>query len=533
MYTAPRSRRPRGMIFVVRGCLTSVAIASMCACSAPPTPPPSTAPAAIMSDGATPSDGASVDAAIARGPLDCPRGTTAVREPWPSRGLACRDGAGAHDGPAIDRHPDGAIAVRAQWRGGVLDGTWQSLGPDGSVRVDGEYRDGKLHGTWVQRAGGVELGRSVLVDGTGTRTTWHPNGAVATVTTWQGGARDGLSEIRTDDGTTVVAERWKAGVRDGDHVVGLRSTLELRETWQAGVRTGARTLWRRGHLELDERYDRDGALDGAWTAYRSARKLREQGSYASGARTGPWRWFDAGGNETRGGTYLRGQRDGAWTEHAGKVLTWSGSYTRGLPDGTLVSYDARGTELGRDVLAGGTGTLRTWHAAGKVETETPLRRGKAHGVFRAFTSRGRVIASGRFVAGERDGAWWRTTGDVKREATYDHGVLDGTWQRSRGATPILVATYAKGARDGAYREAFADGTPALVGQFVADRRDGEWLTYRRDGSIAIRAHYAVGLLDGPWQELAADGAIEVSGQHQRGHRVGVWTTRAGTVDFGE
>lgn len=498
---------------------------TVCACGTPPNPPPSSAPAPARDD-AGPAAPVAVDAAVARPPLDCPATGHLVRAAWPERGLACVDGAGRRDGPAVAYHPDGAVALRTTWQAGVLDGPWQRFGPDGALLVDGAYRAGQRDGTWRQLAGGVELGRSQLRAGTGTFTTWYPGGAIASVTTWTDGVRDGAARAFAPDGTLVVDERWAAGVRDGARVVGERATLELRETWTAGVRTGPRTIWRRGHLELDERYDRDGQLDGAWTAYRNARRLREQGAFAAGRRTGPWVWYDAGGNRTREGSYRRGARDGAWLERTGTVVTWTGSYRAGLPDGAFVTFDRKGAELGRDVLARGTGVVRTFHAGGEVETETPLLRGDPHGAFRRLTARGRVVEAGRFERGVRVGPWFAIRGDARRDETYASGALDGAVRRTRGDVAVLEATYVRGARDGAYRERFPDGTPALVGQLAGDRKDGAWTTYRRDGSVAIRAHYRDGLLDGAYQELDAAGAVRVAGQHQRGHRVGVWTTVA-------
>lgn len=544
---SPRTRGSLSFVVAMRGAVASivasltpatigVGIVSLAGCRASPPAPAASPPGAIADAGAADAvDDAPIDAGP-RALIDCPAGGHAVRAAWPARGVACVDAQGRRHGPAVALHPDGTIAERAAYAGGALDGPWQRFAPGGALIVDGAWRAGRRDGTWRQLAGGVELGRDVLAGGTGTLRAWHPTGALAAESSWKDGAPHGPARAWTEDGVAILDESWRDGARDGDRSAGHAAGISLRESWRGGVRHGARTLRRRGHVALDERYAQ-GALDGDWIAYRSPRRVRERGAYAAGARTGTWTWLDAGGAKQREGAYARGRRDGAWTEWTGPVVTWTGRYAGGVPDGAFVTYDRRGRELGRDVLAAGTGTLRTFHAGGAVETETAMVRGRAHGRFRQLTAGGRVIATGRFADGERDGAWtWRTRA-ATREATYARGRLDGALRRTRGTTPALAATFAAGRRSGPYAEHFADGTPAITGRFADDRRDGAWLTHRRDGSIAVRAHYRAGLLDGPWQELSPTGDVLVSGQHQRGHRVGTWTSidAAGattTVDHG-
>ncbi|MBK9029978.1 MAG: hypothetical protein IPL61_01345 [Myxococcales bacterium] len=510
----------------MRARLAVIAVIPTVACGAPASsPPPPLPPVAPVHGAAAPAPPA---AAPSPPPplVTCAADARAVRLPWPQRGRACVDGRGRRQGPSVELYPDGAVATRREFVDDVADGRWQALAPDGALIADGAYRAGAPDGTWQQWADGRALGASALADGTGALTRWRADGTVAATTSWRAGVRAGDAVIFEPDGTELGRAGWVAGVRAGGRALGARTTIELRETWRDGHLVGARTVWRHGGRALVERYDAAGRLDGDWAAYRGTRVAREAGRYRAGERTGPWTWTDGRGRPERAGSYVGGRKDGLWTEWRDGVIASTARYRRGHLDGELVRYDARGREVGKDALPGGTGVARTFHPDGAVATETTLVRGQPHGPYRALAPRGQVIESGQHRDGARVGAWQRRDrhGALTDEDHFLAGALDGVSRRWRAGALVREATYVAGRRAGPYREAFADGTPALAGAYVDDRKDGAWTTYRRDGSVALVATFRAGLLDGPWQELAPDGTVRVRGQHQGGHRVGEWTT---------
>ena len=516
----------RGTINAVRAHLGLIATALACRSpgSAPTAGPSTTEPTPTVEAARD----AAVDAPGAPRLVVCPPPTQPSYLPWPARGAACVDAAGRRQGPAVWLDPAGAVVVTATYRDDQPDGPWRVVTPGGGA-VEGHLRAGRPDGAWRQWLGGAWREVGALVDGTGTLALHHDTGAIATVTSYRVGRRDGPAMRYLPSGQLLVSEGWRADRRDGARTIGTPKTIGLTDAWRDGLRVGALVIYRRGRRELEANHDRDGRLDGPWTASRDGRP-RERGAYRAGQRTGPWTWLDARGETTRSGSYRAGARDGDWTEWTAGNRTRTERYRRGRLDGEVVSYDGRGAELGRDRLIDGTGVVRTFHRNGRPATETTLRRGVPHGPYRALSPRGRPLVVGQHEDGAHAGTWRRydANGALTSEETWRAGRRDGRLARWRAGILLLEAHYQDGLRTGRYAEYFGDGGPAVVGTYQDDLRVGTWQTFRADGTLALRATYVAGVLDGPWHELDAAGAVVVVGQHRGGHRTGRWRRRTAT-----
>jgi antitoxin component YwqK of YwqJK toxin-antitoxin module len=312
--------------------------------------------------------------------------------------------------------------------------------------------------------------------------------------------RDGAAREWDAQGHLVIDETWAAGVLDGDRTIGTPKGIgRVVEHWTKGVRTGDRKISWKGHPRLVEHYDDDGKLDGKYTVYRgSGGGLRIEGAFAHGVRTGTWTWYANAGTPERQGKYKNGLQEGAWTKWKGDVVTATGTFKKGLPDGTFVLYDDQGTEVGRYTMKRGTGTMLDFHRKNRKARATEYVDGARDGADTGYSTKGAVIEQGAWDADVRDGDWRTVDADGSVvTAHWDHGVLDGAWQRTRADGSVALAvTYAHGLRDGDITETFPDGTPMLEGHYAADLPDGEWVTHAPDGTVALRATYAAGeLLD--------------------------------------
>ncbi len=429
----------------------------------------------------------------------------------PPRLIACADGAlplasigptwactrpdGTRHGPFVTLDPAGSIAVRGAYRDGALDGPWERHHPDGSLAERGAYAAGVKTGPWEQHAStGALLGSYDIVDGTGVETAWLDSGIKAREIEYAGGAVVRRT-LFAPDGTEVSSVHWADGKYDGKRVTGTRATVRSEETFKAGLRTGKRTLWLLGHKLVEDHWDADGRLHGAFALYRPGNVIRAQGKHAHGKRVGAWVWFDKFKDIEREGTYVNGRRDGTWTERADGKVSFVGHYAGGKPDGDFIYYGAKGDELGRSTLEAGRGVMKTFHANGRVASETTFAGGVENGPYRERTPRGTLVVEGAYRSGDRHGAWttWTASGQLLTEAHYAAGKLDGTVKKYVGGTLATEITYAHGKAAGAYVE-YRAGVPAVTGQFVDDRRDGTWSFKRADGTTAT-AHYQAGVLD--------------------------------------
>ncbi len=444
-------------------------------------------------------------------------------------GVACTDERGRKQGAFSVWYPDGTLAITGNYVDDELAGAWSKRAPSGKTIELGSYAAGKKHGRWQRYADtGGELGDFTLEHGTGTERAWYADGQLASEHQLRDGELHGESKYYGDGGVVLYEARFTNGQLDGPRRLGGGNALRLEDEWRAGQPMGTRRVWRRSTLEFEQSFDEDGAPHGPFAAWRDRRTPREQGNYQHGRRHGLWRWTGRDGKLEREGSYVEGLRHGPWREWVGGVLVLQGRYVRGKPHGTFRFFNERGAELGRCRLRLGTGVYTTFHENRKPASRTTLVDGEREGPYRELSMRGQVLVQGSYRAGRRHGPWLERDPNGKRvrEATYVDGVLDGVVRRYVADRLASETTFARGVRQGPYREwrAGAGAEPVLTveGQYEADRKTGAWIS--RDGKGGeLTAHFADGRLEGRWSERSA--ATELDGQHRNGSRAGTWSWR--------
>lgn len=466
--------------------------------------------------------------------LACAEGATATAAPYPDPTWFCARPDGSRHGAFITLFPDQQIEIEGSYKDGKLDGAWQRHYPGGALAETGAYVAGLRDGLWRQFApDGRLLGEYVMKRGTGKQKRWLADGPLYSEVTLSKGVPHGPARILERNGAVVVAASYYAGKLDGKHVVGAKNTLRVEETFVRGTRRGPRQIWQFWSLLVDEAYDDKGKLDGPFAIWRAKQVPRVQGTYEHGRRVHTWTWTDKNNKKEREGDYVDDKKQGLWREWIDDKLYFQGTYTDGKPDGEFAYYDPKtGDELGRFTVAGGTGTLLTFHPNKKVATKTALKNGLMDGKYEEFTPRGKTVVEGRYLRGKKHGLWREQTeaGVPTLEQHWKRGKLDGAWKKLVDGKVAVEATYKDGLADGPYTE-YRDGKPALVGQFAADKRTGTWISYDADGAVTWTGTYKDGILDGPWRQLV--GGVVLEGQMSRGRRVGTWTQtdRAGQKRF--
>lgn len=445
---------------------------------------------------------------------------------------ACTRPDGTRHGAFITLFPDDTIEIAGRYQEGLLDGPWLRRHPNGAIAEQGSYTAGSKDGTWKQgNAGGVALGEYVMQKGTGVEKHWYDDGPLYSEQAFKAGVPHGALKVLGHDGALIISARYEDGKLDGPHAFGTRQSMRFEETFADGVRRGKRGIWQFGLQVADESYDKRGKLDGPYVLRRSTKVLRVKGEFSGGRRIGSWTWWDRDNNKEREGAYVRGKKDGPWMEWWENKLVFSGSYAAGKPDGDFVYFDRNGNELGRFAIAGGSGTMLTFHANKKVSSKQRISRGSLDGLYQELTPRGKVVVEGHYSGDVKHGSWkeWTPDGVLLLEESWKRGKLDGKLKKYVMGKLATEATYLAGQAVGPYTE-FRGGKPAVTGQFVDDQKDGVWTVYATDGAVVRTATYKAGVLEGPWRELS-DGAV-VEGPMVAGRRTGSWTRtdRAGAVE---
>ena len=126
--------------------------------------------------------------------------------------------------------------------------------------------------------------------------------------------------------------------------------------------------------------------------------------------------------------------------------------------------------------------------------------------------------------GKRHGVWkgtYETTGRLRYEGTFDHGVEKGTFKfyddTQKGS---LIATRDFSAGNGVSYTTFIDqkGNKVSEGKEVNKVREGEWKVYHPDGKTLMSLeNYSKGKLNGLTKIFFANGAIA----EEKGYKDGV------------
>ncbi|HUS30385.1 MAG TPA: hypothetical protein VMZ53_17875 [Kofleriaceae bacterium] len=481
-----------------------------------------------------------IDAGVAAPPppdpdppkLACESGTSATQAPYPDPVWFCARPDGVKHGPFFTLFPDLQLEIEGHYKDGKLDGVWKRHHHGGAIAEEGAYVAGVPDGEWRQldETGNV-LGTYKLKKGTGKQKKWLDNGPLYSDVTLVKGVPHGPMKIYDSEGHVVVAATLYNGKLDDDHVVGWKNTLRIEEKLHRGTRQGARKIWQFWSLVIDEAYDR-GKLDGNFTMWRDDKKKipRVVGMYDHGKKIGNWIWTDKNNKTEREGSFVDGKKAGVWTEYTDDVVTFTGSFTDGKPDGEFIYSDLKGNELGRFTITAGTGTMQTFHGNKKVASRARMVDGKLAGKYEELTPRGKVIVEGYYSSDKKHGTWreWTESGELVLEQHWKRGKLDGAVKKYVDGKVVSEATYKDGKVEGTYTE-YRGSKPSLVGQFADDKRTGTWLAYDNSGAVLLTATYKAGVLDGPWKQ-ASEGVV-VEGTMSQGRRSGTWslTDQAGSV----
>jgi len=169
----------------------------------------------------------------------------------------------------------------------------------------------------------------------------------------------------------------------------------------------------------------DGTFHGPFLTWRSDGDIQSRGEYINGKRTGTWTDYGARGKKVYRREYKDDQVHGRVAYyHLNGQLRLQGYMVSGKREGRWTSFDKKGKELGSYELANGSGSIKTYHAAGKQASETVIRNGKRHGLHKQWHPNGKVAVEGEYLEDRPKGLWkyYKTDGSFRRGECYrDNG----------------------------------------------------------------------------------------------------------------
>lgn len=216
---------------------------------------------------------------------------------------------------------------------------------------------------------------------------------------WQNGEQNGLFEAWTDKGVLVDHGIFKDGVRDGETVQYWSDTgkLKVKAQYQVGKLNGlVEQYYPSGILQFKHIYV-DHQLHGEALDYFENGQLRSSVTFEHNKQSGPFKLFSDDGKPLEEGVLKNGVRHGSFTVYfpqTGKPAR-QGTYKMNEYDGELTTWRPDGVKVVQTYTNGvANGWLKTYNSQGALIGEMMMKNGRATGEFRSYDSRGNIVQQG-------------------------------------------------------------------------------------------------------------------------------------------
>lgn len=440
---------------------------------------------------------------------------------------APRLGEGHLTGPITFYYPSGRLKeqrpVDAQGR---IDGQAQRWYDDGSLMARVPYVKGQKDGleTRYNRAGDVTLKYHWKDDRlNGLQSSYYASGQLEREVMRQDGHEVGTEKMYYADGKPQATVTWKDGWRDGPYR-GYSDKGYLTETgtYANGSEEGLQTTYWPNGQKREAKHRHDGRTVGASREWRKDGSLRAQTDYDADGHFRRERRFAPGGAVR----YLRvpvtveghgkGEKIVETEGHVIRTHIKAGNYA-------LITKTRNGKLLDRSEMIDHQfiGLSIQTSEIGQIRTEAHYDNGALNGEW-IRSWRGKLLDKGMYDHDKRVGKWQRVahTPEVIHEFYDDHGKLDGT---ARTLTDwgdlIKLATYDHGVLDGPYKE-LHKGKLRTAGTYVDGRKSGPWREADHDKPVTRVGHYQSGAREGTWQVLNQAGYVIEQADYAHDQREG-------------
>ncbi len=273
-------------------------------------------------------------------------------------GLYFRDGEAApFSGQVIDRHGDGGLKSRAQFRAGKMDGVARSWYENGRLQNETSFTAGELHGPQTQ---------------------WFASGRVRQQGRFFQNRLEGAWRTWDGQGTLRQERHYAHGIAHGSwREWSAAGRLLSLYRFEGGAYAGQQSQWHENGSLRFQATARGETCEGNWRQWYPDGRPRLFGQWQDGRKAGDWREWDENGRLLEVIRY-----------DAGKAVFWRQWHSGGTPR-LQARLEAKG----------GTWTWRAWKRNGREESRrnTPLLRG----LYPIFFAKAGASVSGPSTPGQQ------------------------------------------------------------------------------------------------------------------------------------
>lgn len=404
---------------------------------------------------------------------------------------------GELEGQAKTYYPSGELQSAANYRKGVLEGSYREYSTNGSLTLESFYMGGKLQGGLTrfhhkeQKSCSCSY-RDGLLEGE--YLEWYPSGGVK--------SRQFYSQGLLNDSGNIPAL----------------------------------TKYHENHTITHLQHFRSGQPEGAIVRYDESGKKIYQGEFHLGQKSGV-EYFYSQDRLIGSGQYVRGRAVGEhyredpessqilYRSFEGRVEEFYRSGVKklqyqilqGVLEGPYFAFYPNGELQHIYHYASGEldGTQRDFYPDGQIKKEAQYKRGEREGFYREWSKNGQQILSLSFHNDLREGKseQWYANGRIKRQEEYREAVpCNHTLEWTEEGQLLLDIDHTEKVEKRWYpsgeRSYYKD--PFLE------------VDYYENGQKRGEAHYKNGLLEGPFLEWYEEGEQKTVGAYHEGLASGIW-----------
>jgi uncharacterized protein len=394
----------------------------------------------------------------------------------------------------VFKYANGNISSEGYMKAGQPDNYWKTYYDNGTLKSEGNRKNFELDSTWkfYSDSGKVILEINYSVGKkNGVKTTYSTSEIVKE--SYVNDIKEGFTTYCYPNGKTRLTVNFIKGKEQG-----------IAREYSVDSTIIALYEYKNGYMISKEKVNRfvnDSLKQGKWVSFYNSGILQSEGYYKYGIKDGYFKDYFPDGTLKNVSKYVNGEAQVDAVEIAKLDIK-----TEYYPDGRIKK---RGTF--KDNIP--EGISRTYTDDGKVESAEIYKsgivvgsgivddNGLKQGDWQEFYDTGELKGEGKYVAGQRLGAWkyFYKNGQMEETGTFlKNETPDGEWMwYYENGNKLLEETYINGLRYGIMTEYSDSGTVVAKGEYVEDLEEGPW--YYHEGDIVIEGSYKSGGRDGVWK----------------------------------
>lgn len=362
---------------------------------------------------------------------------------------------------------EGKVYEEKTFANGKLNGKRTVYYPNGSISLEEIYKDGKLDGksTSYHVAGGINCdGTFVNGEINGTLTCYYPTGTKKNESNYVNGKLEGVYNTYNKVGDLTSTESYKNGELEGKYVKYYGGkTIQEEAEYKAGKVVGSfKKYYTNGKLEEEIVY-----LNGKISASTEY--------HATGVKSGESQYNEKG--ELMATSYFNASGEKYYDEvFNSKEIKLIRQYSRD---------NAKPTEIN---LARKSFEIKTLD--GKVVATGAFEKGRRNGQWKFQSASGKPETETAFVKGEREGLTktYSKNGLINSISYYSKDTLQGKNDVFTDRSLRRTYNYRNGNLNGPFKVFYADGNLLTEGFYDEDELEGERKTFAQSGEVLMVDH---------------------------------------------